>query len=487
MPVQSKLAQITSRSGLPLELQPALATLLRAYGLGWALTTVPVLLVILVKRLFKVSTVKHSIAKALRESITRNGLPFIMAGAFGGHKFLSFVLRRYFPQWNAVSLQRLALLTSTATTLHTVRRLFPTTKTLDLTLLAFSRALDVFAHKASGSPLIREWVPQWIIHRFSALAFTAVTTQAVWTWMYEPSRLPKSYSQWIAGVSGVDDRVLQVLRDVRTGTYVYGAPDTLNAADGIKKYCSELGIPQERADPLYGRFPCSAVHNGHRHGCEVGALDKFAYVFHKAFSIYFTVHALPPLLFSPKRLFQNPTAGLLHILEGSVRSASFLASLISMIFYIICLIRTRIGHQLLHIPQQYLDSEWTPFVACILSGVSILVESPHRRAEMALYVAPRALQAFLDRYLSPYQKGRWWEKIGTNTVETVVFATSMTVILEAMYTQDTMLRSSIKSLISWILKDELKAAKSAEEKREVWPMEEVKAAKKKVNESNKAE
>ncbi|KAI9021524.1 hypothetical protein CLU79DRAFT_793209 [Phycomyces nitens] len=476
MAVQSKLTKVTARSGLPAELQPALATFLRAYGLGWALSSVPTFLVLLIKTVLALVKGKNpgnalvllfsGIRKILKDSVTNNGLPYVMAGAFGCHRFVAYLLTRisFVNTWlTKKNIQRISIFFSAATTMHLVRRSFKSTKTMDLTLLAFSRALDVLAHRAYVSPIVRKHMPSWLLEHFSVVAFTAVTTEAVWSWMYEPERLPRSYSTWVAGVAGVDDRILQTLRNIRNGTFTYGSEAIANGAGPLIGVCKELGIDTALADPMHGRLPCSAIHNGLPFGCEVAGLDKFAYVFSKGFPLYFTVHALPPLLFSTRRLINDPAQGLLQILKGSVMSASFLASLIASIFYIICLIRTRIGHQLLGIPQAYLDSPWTPFLGCVLSGATIMVESKHRRAEMALYVAPRALQSFLDRLLEPYKRGRWWESVGGNTVETLVFATSLTVILEALYTNDTMLRSSVKSLFSWILKDELREAKAAKE------------------------
>lgn len=140
-----------------------------------------------------------------------------------------------------------------------------------------------------------------------------------------------------------------------------------------------------------------------------------------------------------------------------MRSSAFLASFIAIIWYAICLTRTRIGHQLLGMDQTRLDNTLAPFIGCALCGLSLLIESRHRRGEMALYVVPRALYSLTERVLGPYQRGRWWEPVAAEAAETLVFASSITVVLDAMFKDQSTVRSSVRSLLTWILKDELKA------------------------------
>lgn len=97
-----------------------------------------------------------------------------------------------------------------------------------------------------------------------------------------------------------------------------------------------------------------------------------------------------------------------------------------------------------------------PLVGCMLCGLSLLIESPHRRGEMALYVVPRAMLSMFERVLGPHQKGRWWESVATEAAETTVFASSMAVVLDAMFNDKSHVRSSVRGFLSWIMKDELK-------------------------------
>lgn len=170
----------------------------------------------------------------------------------------------------------------------------------------------------------------------------------------------------------------------------------------------------------------------------------------------------PPLFFRTARLLENPGSSILHILFASVRSSTFLGTYIAIIWYSICAVRTRVGHQVLGINQTRLDDTLGPLVGAMLCGLSLLVESKHRRGEMTLYVVPRALFSFTERIVSPHQKGRWWEFMAAELAENAAFAASVTVVIHAIYNNKSMVRPSIRGLMSWILKDELKTYRGDE-------------------------
>lgn len=112
---------------------------------------------------------------------------------------------------------------------------------------------------------------------------------------------------------------------------------------------------------------------------------------------------------------------------------------------------------MLGVNQTRLDDTMGPLVGAMLCGLSLLVESKHRRGEMTLYVVPRALFSFTERILSPHQKGRWWEHRVAETAENLAFAASVMVVMSAVYKDKYMVRPSIRGLMSWILKDEIKS------------------------------
>src|SRR5690348_21310 len=78
-------------------------------------------------------------------------------------------------------------------------------RTLDLTLFAFTRALDVVVGELWHRRRTRRVAAgQWTgleraISRFADPAVFALSSGLVmWTWFYHPARLPRAYNKWIS-------------------------------------------------------------------------------------------------------------------------------------------------------------------------------------------------------------------------------------------------------------------------------------------------
>lgn len=121
----------------PVELVPALKTLVRAYGVGWSVTTAPTIIALLIKAILSKQNKFGAIQKAilltlpqiLKKSITQNGFPLLVAGSFAGQKLLRYFLNK---KKEKIS-QKSAIFWSCLISIWSVRRLFPNIKTLDLT------------------------------------------------------------------------------------------------------------------------------------------------------------------------------------------------------------------------------------------------------------------------------------------------------------------------------------------------------------------
>lgn len=95
------------------------------------------------------------------------------------------------------------------------------------------------------------------------------------------------------------------------------------------------------------------------------------------------------------------------ILSSLIRSASFLSTFVSSVWFSVCFVRTIFVARLFpHISHNLLDGPQGCILAgCLVCGTSIGIERGKRRGEIALYVLPRAIRACLPHKL--VTSGSW--------------------------------------------------------------------------------
>ncbi|KAK4140870.1 uncharacterized protein C8A04DRAFT_39506 [Dichotomopilus funicola] len=301
-------------------------------------------------------------------------------------------------------------------------------RTLDLTLLAATRALDVivgelWARRRTRREAAGHWT-RWDarIGRLADPALFAFSSGLVmWTWFYEPARLPPAYQRWISTAAAVDNRLITALQRCRDGTLRYGR-DT-GQAPLLGSMCDDYLWPRHWGDPAVSiPFPCEIVHMGVGPSCEHHALSRFTRSFTWAMTTYLPLSLLLALRSrGPRSLLTSPPA-LRRVLLSAARSSAFLGAFITFFYYGVCLARTRIGPHIVGTStpcRQRLDGGICVGTGCFLCGWSILLEHAGRRKDIALFVAPRALATLVPR---KYGKEKEWR-------ETAVFATSVAVVL----------------------------------------------------------
>lgn len=296
-------------------------------------------------------------------------------------------------------------------------------RTLDLTLLAVTRALDVIGGELWHRRKLRrqaagKWTPlESTIGRLTDPAIFALSSGLImWTWIYLPSRLPRAYNKWIGSAAAVDGRLISALQHCRDRTLLYGQ-DT-GHAPLLGGMCVDYNWPISWGDPARSiPFPCEMVHMGSGPSCEVHAVSRFARSFRWALASY-----LPLTLLLTVRSGSAPSVrALRRALLSAARSSAFLGAFITLFYYGVCLARTRVGPHLLgkdaHACQR-IDGGYCVGTGCVLCGWSILLESAGRRKDMALFVAPRAMATLLPRR---YALDKQWR-------ETLAFAASAAVV-----------------------------------------------------------
>ena len=261
----------------------------------------------------------------------------------------------------------------------------------------------------------------------------------MWAWFYHPTKLPQAYRKWISSAAAVDPRLIEALRRCRAGELRYGSPSSSEHAQLLQPMCAEYGWPLQWGDPSVAvPFPCEMVHMGTGPSCERHALARFARSIKWALATYLPLNLL---VVARARRRWNRRA-LVTALISATRSSAFLGAFIALFYYGVCLARTRVGPHVVrpgpaltedqntnkdkdndqdsHARRcQRIDGGLCVGAGCALCGWSILLEKPGRVANMALFVAPRALATLLPRR---YPLARQWR-------ETLAFALAAAVVL----------------------------------------------------------
>lgn len=127
-------------------------------------------------------------------------------------------------------------------------------RTIDLTIFAAIRALDVLVgtlwqrHKTRR---IRDGkftkVEGLLGYMTDATVFAVSSGWIMYTWVYTPDKLPRSYRKWITDIADADMRVVEALRKIKTNEFVYGK-DT-GQKELLGSYCRDLDLPELLGDP----------------------------------------------------------------------------------------------------------------------------------------------------------------------------------------------------------------------------------------------
>lgn len=273
-------------------------------------------------------------------------------------------------------------------------------KTMDMTLFTVIRAVDVVAciawtrwsrrRKAQSRWTAAESLTPGLA---DAVVFAGSAAVVMWAWFYVPEKLPRSYEKWIGQAAQVDSRLIEALRRMRRGTFVYGK-DT-GQAPLLQSMCRDYNWPEKWGDPAQTiPIPCEVVHMGCGPSCEKHAVFRFARAFKFACATYI------PLQIVLRLRRDRSAAAFGRAISDAAQSSAFLASFISLFYYAVCLARTRLGPKLFDrktVTPLMWDSGLCVGAGCFMCGWSVLVEKARKRQELALFVAPRAAATVLPR------------------------------------------------------------------------------------------
>ncbi|CAG8629902.1 11661_t:CDS:2, partial [Acaulospora colombiana] len=239
-------------------------------------------------------------------------------------------------------------------------------------------------------PLLSSRCGMWIAI-YSDVEFNPVYTscgQIMYSWLLRPDTIPRSYSLWI----GEAAKVLQPTVLINRAFTRTGQPDPKNMQELIDwKFTTPSNrtkIAQVMAltatGPIERRFSNCAETHPWLDSCTYVQIERFLEVFKWMFPIYGALHFVPALLFKRKEWAKDAPGMLWKNLLGTGRSSTFLG-----VFVII-----------------------------------YQIEAPRRRAELAMYVMPKALESAWVT-----ARGRGWVQGGGRVGETILCAAGMGMVM----------------------------------------------------------
>ncbi|XP_045198848.2 uncharacterized protein LOC123553172 [Mercenaria mercenaria] len=124
----------------------------------------------------------------------------------------------------------------------------------------------------------------------------------------------------------------------------------------------------------------------HEQSCTYHAFKDFLQSLPPFAKLYLPIHMAPIIFFRYKQFLKRPKRSLTSLLKNIVFSTAFLATMVMLAKYGICLLR---NFQFREPPL----SPWIPAMAGFVAGLGVLFERENRRRELSLFLIPHTLYA----------------------------------------------------------------------------------------------
>ena len=237
------------------------------------------------------------------------------------------------------------------------------------------------------------------------MLFVVSCTQIMWCWFYYPTYLQGLYATWITRMAHMDVDLVQALHDLHHGRVKYGIKSNI-----LRNYSLRHHLNPDKANLLH-YVPMKYVHPSAGNWTSMWLLRRFVRGIIDSFPLYLPVHALPMFIFKSHLCVETPYLAARKLFSNVLRSSTFLASFITLTWGGILMTRKWTRR----------DTSFGVWFGCVASGLSIYVERPTRRRELAMFVFPRVLEI-------------WWEMSGrvqpVRYFATWIFSLSMAVLAE---------------------------------------------------------
>ncbi|KAI1303392.1 hypothetical protein EDD11_005355 [Mortierella claussenii] len=271
-----------------------------------------------------------------------------------------------------------------------------------------------------------------------ALLFAVACGQVMYAYTMQPESIPPEYLKFMVNTARVPTEALAFNR-----ARVRGFPVDVSQVQALVKRYKPTPKALATASQLTEYtdiIPCAVLHPSYD-SCTVNNAERFVQVTKNILPVYAALNFVPLLVLRMKRLLANPLNVLSRTSFNTLRSSVFLAVFVVVYQSQICGHRNLVKNGWMKSNSKYLY--WLFGVTC--SGSAIMVEQESRRAELAMYVLPKAAESL---YKILYQKN--WIK-GVKHWEVMMFSFAMSLIMSFYQQEEQVLSPFVTKLIYHIL------------------------------------
>ncbi|KAJ3678700.1 hypothetical protein LUZ60_002503 [Juncus effusus] len=314
----------------------------------------------------------------VREEACRVGLLF--GGFTGGYHALRCFLRRFRKKETPLN----AMIAGSIAGLS-VLALDGSSRRRTLALYLFVRLGQCAYNSAKSKNKFHLWGSHW--RHGDSLLFSLACAQVMYAFVMRPESLPKSYQDFIQKTGPVADPVYKAVREC-----CRGGPIDLPSLQSFLS--SSLNGSVNGLSEFMDIIPCSVIHP-ETGSCLKKNINAGSSTFRKTFPLYFSLTFVPFVVLRLHKFLESPAMTCWRALIGSVRSTTFLSAFVAIFQGVICVHR-KVASK---------DHKLVYWVAGGIAALSVLIEKKARRAELALYVLPRAGDSLwhilVNRHLLP--------------------------------------------------------------------------------------
>ncbi|KAF9578933.1 hypothetical protein BGW38_005026 [Lunasporangiospora selenospora] len=271
-----------------------------------------------------------------------------------------------------------------------------------------------------------------------AALFALACGQVLYAYTMQPESIPPEYLKFMVNTARVPVEALAFNR-----ARIRGFPVDVSQVQAMVKRFRPTPKAIETASKLTeftDIIPCAVLHPSYD-SCTYNNAERFYQVTRNILPVYATLNFVPLLVLRMKRLLADPFNVMFKTSFNTLRSSVFLAVFVAVYQSQICFHRNLVKDGWMISNNKYFY--WLFGVTC--SASAIMVEQESRRAELAMYVLPKAAESL---YKILYQKN--WVK-GVKHWEVLMFSTAMSLIMSFYQQEEQVLSPFVTKLIYHIL------------------------------------